>query len=496
MSELKDKISKITSSKWFKIGAPVLGALLFFYLFIWQWLLCRTYVPPGQMLVLNAKMGDENPDPNIIVVKEGVMGIQEHVLGEGRHFYNPVIYERMDAKVITIGPKEVGVVESLSGKGGGGVLVEPGYKGVLRKPLTPGSWRLNPYAYKVTKHKAVEVPPGYVGCVTSQFGPEPEGGGLAGPKQKGIQKNVLQPGIYYLNPKAFRVDLVEVGYRYLTLNDVKFKSQEGADINMDVTVVWGLHPVNVPHVMRQFFKKDMVEEGIKPAVRSVCEKVGKRYSAKEFIEGKTRKEFMDLFTTQLRANCENEMKIHVLVALVRDIDVPEKLRRDIIGAAIAAVREETRIEQQVTKKEETRLVKEKGMTTKEVQETEAETRRFITKLKTEGARDVEKIKGQQAVAVREVIAKVRQIEAERRLIVKEAKTRVQKAITEARADRLRLLVDAMGGPRAYAQYEFAQGLPKDLKIFVRYAGPGTFWTDLPDLAKSVEKAAATKILQK
>ena len=54
----------------------------------------------------------------------------------------------------------------------------------------------------------------------------------------------------------------------------------------------------------------------------------------------------------------------------------------------------------------------------------------------------------------------------------------------------------MGSPAAYANYAFAKGLPDDLKIWVRYAGPGTFWTDLPAGAKAIEEAAARKILEK
>ena len=46
------------------------------------------YVGPDQMAVITAKTGDALP-PGQILAKKGQQGIQEDVLGEGRHFLNP-----------------------------------------------------------------------------------------------------------------------------------------------------------------------------------------------------------------------------------------------------------------------------------------------------------------------------------------------------------------------------------------------------------------------
>ena len=60
----------------------------------------------------------------------------------------------------------------------------------------------------------------------------------------------------------------------------------------------------------------------------------------------------------------------------------------------------------------------------------------------------------------------------------EAKAQSVKLAKEAKAERLQLLVKAMGGPGPYERYIFAEGLPADLKVGIFYAGPGTLWTDL------------------
>ena len=46
----------------------------------------------------------------------------------------------------------------------------------MQRPLTPGKYRLNPFAYVVTKVPATVIHPGSVGCVTLLTGaPSPEG---------------------------------------------------------------------------------------------------------------------------------------------------------------------------------------------------------------------------------------------------------------------------------------------------------------------------------
>ena len=45
------------------------------------------------------------------------------------------------------------IVKSMSGKplDAGQILAKPGQKGVLQKPLTPGKYRINPFAMEIQK---------------------------------------------------------------------------------------------------------------------------------------------------------------------------------------------------------------------------------------------------------------------------------------------------------------------------------------------------------
>ena len=193
---------------------------------IWQWGFCRFYVEPGTMAILTAKSGDPLP-PGQILARPGQKGIQEQPLGEGRHFRNPWLYEHQIVPVITIPTGKVGVVTAKVGAElpPGEFLAEPGQKGIWRQVLGPGQHRLNPHGYQVDIVDAISIPIGYVGVVTSLSGRQTTAAAFAGPGEKGVRQDILQPGLYYVNPKALQVDLLEIG-----LNQVSLLGKTGGEV--------------------------------------------------------------------------------------------------------------------------------------------------------------------------------------------------------------------------------------------------------------------------
>jgi len=200
--------------KW-AIGA---GAALAVGWFIWQWGFCRFYVDPGFMAILTAKTGDPLP-PGQILAQPGQKGIEEQPLGEGRHFRNPLFYDYKLMPVIVIPTGKVGLVTSKVGTElpTGEFLAEPGQKGIWRRVLGPGKHRLNPYGYQIDIVDAISIPVGYVGVATSLSGRQTTPGAFAGPGEKGVRQDILQPGLYYVNPKELQVDLLEIGVNQVSL---------------------------------------------------------------------------------------------------------------------------------------------------------------------------------------------------------------------------------------------------------------------------------------
>ena len=183
------------------------------------WGTCRIYVPEGQMAIVTAKTGKPLPSGRILA-EPGEKGVQRVPLAEGRHFLNPINNDWKIVPATTIPAGSIGIVTSKTGKelAPGEILApDDDSKGVWRRVLGPGTYRLNPEGYDIKTVSAINIPIGYVGVVTSLTGSPAGEGEFAGPGEKGVFEKVLQPGLYYVNPRAYQVDVVEVGMNQVSI---------------------------------------------------------------------------------------------------------------------------------------------------------------------------------------------------------------------------------------------------------------------------------------
>ena len=204
-----------------KFASAIVAAVVLLVLgvFAFVWIFCRVYVGPGEMAIVTSKTGDELP-PGAILAEPGQKGVQRIPLGEGRHFLDPVTHDWRIVSAITIPAGSVGVVTSKNGRElAPGEILAPDRdsKGVWKDVLGPGRYRLNPEGYDVKVMSAINIPIGYVGVVTSQTGKPAAAGSFAGPGEKGVMEKVLQPGLYYVNPRAYQVDVVEIGMNQVSI---------------------------------------------------------------------------------------------------------------------------------------------------------------------------------------------------------------------------------------------------------------------------------------
>ncbi len=184
----------------------------------WLWFFCRFYVAPDQMAIVTAKTGAPLP-PGQLLAEPGQKGIQAAPLAEGRHFRNPVIYDWEIVPAVVIPAGKVGILTAKFGAElpDGVFIAEEGQKGIRRGVLGPGKYRLNPYGYTVDVVDAISIPIGYAGVITSLSGTQPPDGAFAGPGEKGVRSDILQPGLYYVNPKELKVDVLEIGVNQVSL---------------------------------------------------------------------------------------------------------------------------------------------------------------------------------------------------------------------------------------------------------------------------------------
>ena len=200
--------------------------IILFAYFIWTWGFCRFYVGADQMAIVTSKDGRELPSGQILS-DPGQKGILREPLGEGRHFLNPIANDWKIVPVVIIPAGKVGIVTAKDGKSlpPGEFLADEDQKGIWKNVLGPGKYRLNPEGYDVTLADAVNIPIGYVGVVTSLSGKKAPDGQFAGPGEKGVRKDILQPGLYYINPNAYKIDVLEIG-----LSQVALTGREGGQV--------------------------------------------------------------------------------------------------------------------------------------------------------------------------------------------------------------------------------------------------------------------------
>ncbi len=549
------------------------------------WMTCRISVPEDMCAVLTRKMGADLPDGETIATQPGQKGIQEAVLGPGRHWRVPLWWdwklvklteipagdpktwqwefslndqqiEQLESRELTFHGQfpQIGVVTRKVGPKGAGVIVDRGSKqqGIWREVLTPGVYKINPEIYEVELFPATVIPAGFVGVVTNMFGETPEGyrvleGGaaaldeaspasdgaeadadadeegmpaaepqirlaqpLARPGERGVLRDVLQPGVYFINPKLQKVTLVEIGYNEFSQAEfadedhlrISFPSDTGYTIRVGVTVIWGIHPRHAAEIINDFGNIDRVlSKIIGPQLRSICRNIGSTYSARDFIQGEKRELFQRDLTAELRRVC-NQKNVEVLLALVREIEViapnaapgegevTEDLKRTIQQSYIA-------IENQITKEKQREAAAVRAKLEEErkkidiMRETiQAQTRVMVADIDAEAQKDAAQIAAQADLEVATIQQQVAELDAKRVEILGRARTDVEKMKKSAEAEGYRMLVGAFGSPAAYNLYTFAESFqPESIRLF--FAGEGTFWTDLSKL----EEAGAARLLQ-
>jgi regulator of protease activity HflC (stomatin/prohibitin superfamily) len=533
-------------TRWIPI---LITALVFTFVsyMVWTWTIDRKYVPEAHSLRLSYRgpplpflpggrpqatpgyfaQVDENGNPLEI-------GVLEQMRGPGRHFFNPFWWDREIIPDVVVKPGEVAVVRSKLGSNLGandflveGDLGDAAYRGMMRKVLGPGRYRINDYAYEVNKLKReeiqsgnqikhagwVEIKAGYIGVVTN-LAPNPSTGAV-----KGIQEHVLPPGLYLINPYEQQVDIVNIGFRERSIvanlrvdksdklvldasgeptladddSGIMFPSNDGFNIHMDFTAIWGIMPDQAPEVIRKFGTVDAVEtKVVMPQIESICRNMGSSLGAVDLLVGQSRMKYQ----TDVSANFEKVMRekgLTLLYGLVRHIYIPQEVRLPIQQAFLADELKLTLEQKQITKQTEALLKEAEQKVELEGERTRSATERLAAQKVAEGMKVVEETRAETKQLAAAIERETAELEAQATVRLGEAQANAKKLLAEAAAQKFVLAVKAFGSAEAYTHWRFATGLSPDVELRTLYAGPGTFWTDLKsfgDVMLGAQKAAS------
>jgi hypothetical protein len=353
-------------------------------------------------------VGDIPPPGTILVSKnDNFKGIQREVLVPGEYYLNPlaVTVDVIDAVVIPKG--QVGIVTKRVGKMPpiSTILVEADdvFQGIQREPLHPGIYYINPYEIDVKIIPAVDVPDGHVGVQIAKTGdPKPTSQLLAKPGQRGILEKTLSPGLYYINPFEFDVVIFDTRQQRYEMtfqesqgdtklsDSIRFISDDGFEIEIDLTVLFQVFPEDAPFVVASVGRdvKDVREKIIRPSARSFARIIGSMNKGEEFVHGSTREVFQNKLHEALEKQCLSS-RIKVAQTLVRHFDVPIELRNPITRKVIAVKLEEQYIQEQKMQIANAELERQKELVTFQSKKVKAETTKMEAKIMAEQQRDVE-----------------------------------------------------------------------------------------------------------
>ena len=169
------------------LGFAVL-CVLFFAAFIFIY---NSIVVVGgtQIAVLERRwLGAAMPEGRVVAMSSQV-GIQARILGPGLHLLTPFLYKTDKAPMLTVAENEVGLIESIDGapvppgrifgkalsnhnlfQDGEAFLTGGGEKGPQVQILPPGTYRVNPYLFKIVKRPALRITNNKIGVVVATDG--------------------------------------------------------------------------------------------------------------------------------------------------------------------------------------------------------------------------------------------------------------------------------------------------------------------------------------
>jgi regulator of protease activity HflC (stomatin/prohibitin superfamily) len=478
-----------------KLLLPVAALVLVVVVSGYVWFVQRVEVPANQVLVLIHKTGDLLPDQasGQVVLYPALLerlgeaadstrfkGIVYNVRTEGRYFYDPLFWKAELKPATVVGPGEVGVLIRRYGEPlptGKIVATDPHERGPLAELLPQGRHNINPYAYEVIRVNRLAIPEGSVGVQTFYGGSDP-----ADPNQyvvaegeRGVQPDVLPPGLYNINPFLKRVDIIDVRSHTLDLRGaeaIRFPSKDSFEILVEGTVEYAIRIDKVPYVMTAIGDHpDIKDKLILPYMRSFARIEGSKLEAREFISGDTRKAFQDRVFEGLREECFAQ-GIEIRATLIRRIDPPGEIagpisERQIADQKIQQLENEIKLaESEARLAEETERQKQN----REVGEAQREVVGVVKE--AEQRKSVALLDADQRLAVAKIQLDAAKEEAAALTARGEADATVALLEFEAEARPLSEAVSAFGDGAAYAQFFFYEKLSPALKsILASTDGP-------------------------
>lgn len=368
---------------WLIAGVVFLGLLLVQQ--FWHWEVERVEVLSDHFLVRIHLWGDDLGEDEMIAPDEHHKGVMEDVYKEGRYFLNPLIWDHQIHKATLVQPGRFLVLTRKFGQAippervaRGEILAGPGERGIVPEIKGPGKYYINPHAYDISEHDAIQIRAGQVGVRTLLSGKDPRelkreaSDSLFVVKEgyRGVQDKPMQPETYYPNPYVERIVPIDTRTHEVLFTDIDFPSPDGFHLNPHIKVVYRVLPDKAPLLFvtlsndgvlhqadateKEKNENEILQKVILPLIKGYVRIEGSKYDARDFITQK--------------ADAAGGAAVNPLEklqqALTKKVTPPcEKLGIVIESLSIGRMdpsKELRELAQQISQREQTRLAREKN----------------------------------------------------------------------------------------------------------------------------------------
>lgn len=352
----------------------------------------------GQLLAKRVDGHDNFQKAEIFLKRGGQKGPQIDYLRPGTYNIFTDMFHVDKPTAIKILENEVGVVDAKAGQpmgpddvvattpdllthqsyqDGQTFLNNGGRRGPQELPLRPGTYYVNPYLFAVGTHPQTVIKQGEVGVLISNVGKDPsslnnlqntEGsgpldGGATDPEElrhnsgvrgrhvvpsgyRGIQKDVLMPGKYNINPLAYTVIKVPTTTRSIEwsenkgsgdFNPFSVVSNDGFEMQVEVRCQYRILPENAPYVVQKLGSVDELEKNVlHPQIDGIFRAQVSKSPAIKYQQERA-KEQMEA-ETAVRDDLER-YKVEIVSVMICNIKLPPELMHTTQERNLAQQRE-------------------------------------------------------------------------------------------------------------------------------------------------------------
>jgi hypothetical protein len=180
-------------------------------------------------------------------------------------------------------------------------------RGVVKEVLLQGAHFINPYAYSYQMVPAIEVHSDQVGVRTLKSGKDPStlpGDVRKGPYvvpegYRGVQEKPVSPGTYYVNPYVENIVPVSVAIHSVEFKDIEFPTKDGFLLKPHVQVAYKVEAMHAPELFvtltdegtlhqsgdspQEMAKNEVLQKVVLPLIRGYVRTEGSKFEARDFF---------------------------------------------------------------------------------------------------------------------------------------------------------------------------------------------------------------------